>query len=357
MTQAHGPADLDRRVVPRPGARRLAHAHRRDHGLRGTGALARGVRRRARGAPAPRAALPPEAVVPALRDGAAAVGGRPELQPRLPRASHRAPRARERRAAAAAGGTHLLPAPRPLQAAVGAVARRGLRGAQVRDRQQDPPRAGRRRVGGRPDDGAVRPGQGRHAGRSARARLEPGARAGRRRSRGKGGRRSGGRAAQPRAPGARSGHAPRPDRRARQGGGRRGRRGAMGDAQQRAQDAAERPDRASPAPDLGPHPARRPQGDQEQARRDRQRRLPGHGDRGAAPLADLARGPHRGAGAAVGRAGVGAGRGRERRPGQPDHRDGRPVADLRAGSGRAAPDRLGVDARAQGVQAGARARR
>ena len=55
-----------------------------------------------RGAAAPRAALPPEARLPAARDGPAAVGRRPELQPRVPRAPHGAARARLRGAAARA---------------------------------------------------------------------------------------------------------------------------------------------------------------------------------------------------------------------------------------------------------------
>ncbi len=62
--------------------------------LRGPAALARRVRRAHRVAPAPGAALPPEAGRPALRDGPPVLGRRPELQPRLPRAPHRAAAAR-----------------------------------------------------------------------------------------------------------------------------------------------------------------------------------------------------------------------------------------------------------------------
>ena len=64
-------------------------------------------------AAAPRAALPAEARVPAARDRAAAVGRRPELQPRLPRPPHRAAGARRRGAAARARRAHPLPAARP----------------------------------------------------------------------------------------------------------------------------------------------------------------------------------------------------------------------------------------------------
>ena len=67
----------------------------------------------------------------------------------------------------------------------------GFEERQVRDRQQDPPRAGGRRVGGRPDDRAVRPGEGGHGRGPARPRLEPRARAQRRRPRGEGRRRAG----------------------------------------------------------------------------------------------------------------------------------------------------------------------
>ena len=61
---------------------------------------------------------------PPLRDRPAAVGRRPELQPRVPRAPHRAARPGLRGAAAQPGRAHLLPAARPLQAAVGDLARR-----------------------------------------------------------------------------------------------------------------------------------------------------------------------------------------------------------------------------------------
>ncbi len=60
----------------------------------GPAADVRGLPRPHRVAAAPGAALPAEAGLPALRDGAPDVGRRPALQHRLPRASHRAARAR-----------------------------------------------------------------------------------------------------------------------------------------------------------------------------------------------------------------------------------------------------------------------
>ena len=103
-----------------------------------------------RGAAAPRPALPPEARVPAARDRPAAVGRRPELQPRVPRPPHRAAGAGLRGAAARARRAHPLPAARPLEAAVGDVARAGARGRPLRADLQDPPRARRRHRRRRP---------------------------------------------------------------------------------------------------------------------------------------------------------------------------------------------------------------
>ena len=96
--------------------------------LRGAGAGLRGPARPHPLAPASGAALPAEARLPADRDGHAAVDRRPELQPRVPHPPHRAARPGLRGAAPAPHGADLLPAPRPLQAAVGAVAGRGPRG-------------------------------------------------------------------------------------------------------------------------------------------------------------------------------------------------------------------------------------
>ena len=100
-------------------------------------------------APAPGAALPPEAALRPLRPGPPGLGRRPLPQPRLPRAPDRAAGARLRGAAAQPGGADLLPAARPHQAALGAVAGRGPRRRPLRDRRQEPPRAGRRRLRGR----------------------------------------------------------------------------------------------------------------------------------------------------------------------------------------------------------------
>ena len=93
----------------------------------------------------------------AAGDRPAAVGRRPELQPRVPRAPDRAAAPGLRGAAAAAGRADLLPAARPLQAAVGDVDGRGPRGRRLRAHLQDPPRAHRRHRGRRPRPGDVRP--------------------------------------------------------------------------------------------------------------------------------------------------------------------------------------------------------
>ena len=126
------PADRDRRVVPAPGGPGVAHAHRRARDRRGPGA---GVRRLPRLDPPPpalRAALPPAARVPAGELGPPAVDRRHGLQPRVPRAPHRAARARQPRAAHEPRRARVLPAARPLQAAVGDVAHRGPRRRQLR---------------------------------------------------------------------------------------------------------------------------------------------------------------------------------------------------------------------------------
>ena len=73
------------------------------------------------------------------------------LQHPLPRAPHGAAEARRRAAAQAPGGAHHVAAPRPLQAAVGDLGRRGARRRRARrDDQQDPPLHGRRRLERRP---------------------------------------------------------------------------------------------------------------------------------------------------------------------------------------------------------------
>ncbi len=237
------------------------------------------------GAAAPGAALPAEARLPALRDGPAAVDRRPALQHRLPRASDRAAGAGHPRAAAAAGCADLLPATRPLQAAVGDLARRGPRGRPLRAHQQDPSLPGRRRLRRGPHGCALRPrpGAGGEALAAGGVGARPGAVGGGDRGRGRA--RPGEGAARARrrrrgrAPAARRGSRPRP-----RGGGGPG-RGGLGDREQPAEDAAQREARTAPADPLAAHAARRPQGDQERPRRDGQRRLPRARHRGATALA------------------------------------------------------------------------
>ena len=74
------------------------------------------------------------------------------------------------------GGADLLPAARPDQAALGAVAGRGPRRRPFRDRRQEPPRARRRRLRGRHHHRPLRPRA--RAGGPARAPAEVGPAAG-----------------------------------------------------------------------------------------------------------------------------------------------------------------------------------
>src|SRR3954451_19246332 len=117
---AHGPPDGDRRLVPAPGVGDVAHARRRRDHLRRPPAGARARDRRAARTAAPRPALPPEARLPPGLERPPAVGRRPRLQPRVPRPSDRAALAGLRGAAVQPRLADLLPAARPLQAAVGA---------------------------------------------------------------------------------------------------------------------------------------------------------------------------------------------------------------------------------------------
>ena len=128
-------------------------------------------------APAPGPALPPEAALRPLRPGPPGLGRRPLPQPRLPRAPDRAAGARLRGAAAQPRGADLLPAARPHQAALGAVAGRGPRRRPLRDRRQEPPRARRRRLRRRHHHGPLRPRAraGRTAGAAAEVGAAPGA--------------------------------------------------------------------------------------------------------------------------------------------------------------------------------------
>src|SRR5204862_7899375 len=90
---------------------------------------------------APRAALPPEDRLAADGGGTTGVGRRPDVQPRVPRSPLRDARARRRGHAAADGRAHLLAAAGSLEAAVGAVARRGDGGRRLRADLQVAPRA------------------------------------------------------------------------------------------------------------------------------------------------------------------------------------------------------------------------
>ena len=122
--------------------------------------------------------------VPAARAGPPGLGRRPALQPRLPPAPHRAPVPGRHGRAAPARRPAVLPAPGPLQAAVGDVARRPCRLRRrrppPRGDQQDPPRARGRRLGGRHRLRAVRPRSRAAADTAGAAALVPAAAAQRR---------------------------------------------------------------------------------------------------------------------------------------------------------------------------------
>ena len=120
--------------------------------------------------------------VPAGRDRPAVLGRRPAVQPRLPRAPLGPARPRRRGRAAPDGRPRLLPAARPDQAALGAVARRGPPQAPLRADLQDPPRARRRRLRRRHRHRPLRRQAGARAG-EARPRLDPEPEAVRRRAR------------------------------------------------------------------------------------------------------------------------------------------------------------------------------
>ena len=170
----------------------------------------------------------------------------------------------------------------------------GLEGGTLRDHLEDPPRAGRRRVGRGHRDGAVRPPAGAARGRRG-GRLGARARALRRRARGRGG--QGARAGA--GVDSRAGRSARSAARARSleqraRGGRGPRRGRLGGHEPGAGRPAERADRPAPARALGAEPAERLQGDQGRARRHRQRRCARRRGRRARPLAARPRRPHRG---------------------------------------------------------------
>src|SRR5215207_486543 len=113
------------RFIPPSGGRRHAHARRLDDAVRGADASVPGVPRSHRLAASPGAPLPPAAALRPLRPGPPRVGRRPAPEPRLPRPPYLPAGPRQRAAAAPSGRADLLPAARPLEASVGAVAGRG----------------------------------------------------------------------------------------------------------------------------------------------------------------------------------------------------------------------------------------
>ena len=159
-------------------------------------------------------------------------------------------------AAAQHGGAGLLPAARPHEAALGAVAGPGPDPEALRARHQDPPRARRRRLGGRHRDRAVRRQAGARAGASPTTSGSPAPEPSARAAAGQG-RRGAGRArrsALARRARAR-GRAPARTRcRQVARGGRGARRGRLELRQPGAGRAAQRPDRLAPAVRVGAQP-------------------------------------------------------------------------------------------------------
>ena len=256
-------------------------------------------------APAPRAALSPEARLPAGATGRPFWVDDPAFNlelPRPPLGASRRPGSEEQLRNMAA--RVFSPAARPHEAALGAVDGPGADPQALRARHQDPPRARRRRLRGRHRDRPVRRQAGARA-RRARARLDP--------------------EPEPVAPPSCSPRTPRgspgapvrraaPARAARSS--TRGRRcdqvaeaaEALGEVGWNFANPAPKvplnvADRLAPALRLGARRPRPVQADQERARRDRQRRRPRRRRRRDARLAARARRPHRGPRAA--RAGPG----------------------------------------------------
>ncbi len=163
------PSDSTRLDVPASrGPLDRAHARRLGDGLRRHRADAAGARRPRPQPTAPGAALPPAPRVRAVRPGPPGVGRRPALQPLLPHPPHRAAEACRRRRAQAARRAPVLPAPGPLQAAVGDLARAEHVRRALRADRQDPPRARRRHLRRRHHDGPVR-----HRARAGARRRRP----------------------------------------------------------------------------------------------------------------------------------------------------------------------------------------
>ena len=133
--------------------------------------------------------------------------------------------------------------------------------------------------------------------------------------------------------------ASRRDDRARTRGRRGDRRGRLGRAQPGPGRAAQHEDRAAPAHLVGGEPARGLQGDQERARRHRQRRRADRRGRRARPLAARPRRAHGGPRAARARAGLDPHRARARRAREPHRGDARAAAGLRGRPGGAPHER------------------
>ena len=247
-------------------------------------------------------------------------------------------------------------AARPLEAALGADPGRGLRGRPLRDRLQDPPRDGRRDLGGRHRHAALR--------RRAEARAGP-----------RRGALDAARAALAAAP-CSAAPAPASSARSRGCGALAAARAAAspGRARRRAADGLAGLwevtwNLAKPAPKVAVQHRDRParaasawatfdladfKHDQERPRRHRQRRHPGGRRRRPAALAAGARRRRRRARAEGAGAGLDPHRKRARRARQQTDRDARAAAGRHRRPGRAPARRHRGDGRAQGLQAAAR---
>ena len=293
---------------------------------------------------------------PAGRDRPPVLGRRPAVQPRLPRPPFRAAGARRRERAAPDGRPGLLPAARPDQAALGAVAGRGPAQAPLRADLEDPPRPRRRRRRRRHRHRALRRQAGPRA-RQARSRVDPEPEPVRRR----------------RSPPTASRASRR--RRSARPPGRLGGQHRRGAAARQIQEAAEGVGEvawefANPAPDLplnvpiGPH--RRytwVRGDLADFKRIKTELGGTVNDVVLCAVAGAlrrwlhdARRPHRGARAARPGSGLDPGDRSARPARQPDRRRARPAARLRRGPGRPAAHGSRGDGRGQVVEEGARRR-
>jgi hypothetical protein len=172
--------DGARQLLPRARAPDGLHPRRLDADLRCRAPAHRGRRHRLRGdsqgarrGPASDPALPPGAEVDAPR-GYARLGRRPDLQPRLPPAPHRAAAPGQRRPAQAPLRPRHAAAPRPPATALGDLGGRGPRGESLRPDLQGPPLHDRRGLRSRPPPDPAEPGPGGGAPDSARLRSAAG---------------------------------------------------------------------------------------------------------------------------------------------------------------------------------------